>query len=108
MITVRRWYIYLVSAVSLQAVTWAIIYLLRNLLTSGSSPPVEAVAFQIAVIVIGLPIFLVHWLWAQRLAGRDPDERQSAVRRLYLYGMLALFLIPFMVNAFDIVGVVIK
>ena len=56
MFTVRRWYIYIVSAISLQAVAWAIIALLRNLLIFGIDP--LAVAFQMAVVVIGLPFFL--------------------------------------------------
>src|SRR5262245_8351921 len=107
MIVVRRWYIYLFSAVSLQVVTWAIIYLIQNLLTPGFSAPVESIAFQIAVIIIGLPMFLVHWLWAQRLAGRDPNERQSTVRQLYLYVTLAAFLIPFVASAFDLLKTVL-
>jgi len=108
MITVRRWYIFLVSAISLQAVTWAIIALLRNLLTQGFSAPVEATAFQIAVVVIGLPVFLVHWLWAQNLARQTVDERQSVVRRLYLYGMLAGFLGPFAANTYTLVVTLLR
>ncbi len=102
MITIRRWYVFLVCAVSLQSVTWAVIALLRNLLAQRSEAPITAIAFQIAVIIIGLPLFLVHWLWAQRLAGRDPDERESALRRLYLYGTLAGFLGPFVANTFTL------
>lgn len=102
MITIRRWYVFLVCAVSLQSVTWAVIALLRNLLARSGAAPVTAIAFQIAVIIIGLPLFLVHWLWAQRLAGRDSDERESAVRRLYLYGTLAGFLGPFAANTFTL------
>ncbi|MCL4303852.1 MAG: DUF3842 family protein [Anaerolineae bacterium] len=102
MATVRRWYMFLVAAVSLQAVTWAVIALFRNLLTPGYQAPVTATAFQIAVVVVGLPIFLAHWLWAQHLAERDPEERGTALRRLYLYGMLAAFLGPFVANAFDL------
>jgi hypothetical protein len=102
MSTVRRWYIFLVCAVSLQAVTWAVIALLRGLLL-GDSVPSET-AFQIAVIVIGLPLFLGHWLWAQHLAGREVDERESAVRRLYLYGTLAAFLAPFASASFDLIA----
>ncbi|HLB50475.1 MAG TPA: DUF5671 domain-containing protein [Anaerolineales bacterium] len=104
MVTVRRWYVFLVCAVSLQSVTWAVIALLRNLFISGRGAPVTAIAFQIAVIVIGLPVFLVHWLWAQRLAGQDTDERESALRRLYLYGTLAAFLGPIAANTFGLIA----
>ena len=64
MVTVRRWYVFLVCAISLQSVTWAAIALLRNLLMLGRAAPVSAIAFQMAVVVIGLPLYLVHWLWA--------------------------------------------
>ncbi len=108
MISIRRWYVFLVCAVSLQSVTWAVIALLRNLLAQRSEAPITAIAFQIAVIIIGLPLFLVHWLWAQRLAGRDPDERESALRRLYLYGTLAGFLGPFAANTFTLAAQLLR
>ena len=99
MFTVRRWYIYVVSAISLQSVTWAIIALLRNLFIFGIDP--LAVAFQIAVVVIGMPVFLAHWLWGQRLVGKAIEERGASLRRLYLYGSMAAFLGPFTANTFD-------
>lgn len=100
MSNVRNWYIYIVCAITLQAVTWSTINLLRNLFIFGSES--TAAAFQIAVILIGLPVFLVHWLWAQRLAKRDPDERSGILRTLYLYAILAGFLGPIIPNIFDL------
>ncbi|MFQ5854247.1 MAG: DUF5671 domain-containing protein [Anaerolineae bacterium] len=108
MATVRRWYMFLSCAISLQFGTWAVIALLRNLFTLGQQVPVTAIAFQIAVIVVALPIFLVHWLWAQRLARQDADERETAVRRLYLYGMLAAYLGPFVFNALNLVTTLLR
>jgi hypothetical protein len=99
---------YLVSAVGLQAVTWAVIALLRNLLIGGIDPPTSALAFQMAVVLIGLPIFLGHWLWAQRLAGGSVEERGATLRRLYLYGMMAAFLGPFVANTFDLIGTLLR
>jgi hypothetical protein len=104
MATVRRWYIYLVSAVGLHAVTWATITLLRNLLIPQLRPSSTAIAFQIAVIVVGLPIFLAHWLWGQRLAEKAAEERGAPLRRLYLYGMMAAFLGPLLSNAFGLIS----
>ncbi len=103
MVAIRRWYVYLVCAISLQSVTWAVIALLRGLLI-GLERPVTATAFEIAVIIVGLPLFLGHWLWAQRLAATEADvqERASAVRRLYIYGTLAGFLAPALANAFTL------
>jgi len=101
MSNVRRWYLYIVSAISLQAVAWAIIALLRNLFIFGIDP--LAVAFQIAVILIGLPVFLAHWLWGQRLVRKNVEECGASLRRLYLYGSMAGFLGPFTSNAFDFI-----
>jgi hypothetical protein len=94
MFTPRRIYIYVVSAISLNAVAWAIISLLRNLLISKLKPDVTSLAFQTAVILIGLPVFLVHWFWAQRLCRRDEEERGAVLRKIYFYGIQAAFLIP--------------
>jgi len=100
---VRLWYVYLVSAVTLQALTWAAISLLRNLTIPGIDAPVASIAFQISVIVITLPLFLVHWLWAQRSAAGDPEERASLPRLLYLYIMMTAFLAPLINNAYGLV-----
>jgi hypothetical protein len=101
---VRRWYIYLVSAISLQAVAWAVIILLRHLVAGRPYDTVMALAWQLSLVIIGLPIYLVHWLWAQRLSGSDVGERSSLVRRLYLYGMLAGFLAPFATDAYSLLS----
>jgi hypothetical protein len=95
---VRRWYIYLSSAVALHAVTWAVISLLRNLFAGGIRTDLEFLAFQLAVIIIGLPLYLIHWLWAQRLARQDQEERVALLRRIYLYANFAGFYSPLMAN----------
>jgi hypothetical protein len=100
---VRVWYVYLVSAITLQALTWAAINLLRSLIIPGVDAPVAAIAFQISVVVVALPLFLVHRLWAQRSAARDPEERASLARLLYLYIMMTAFLAPLINNAFGFV-----
>jgi hypothetical protein len=100
---VRRWYVYLVSAVTIQSVTWATINLIRNLIIPGVDSPTTAIAFQISVIVITLPLFLVHWIWAQRQAASDLDERASLPRLLYLYVMMAAFLGPLINNAYQFI-----
>lgn len=92
MVTVRRWYIFLVCLVSLQATALSAIVLLQNLLTARATTSTTELAMEIAVTVIGGPVFLAHWLWAQRLAARDPEERAATLRRFYLYLTLAIFL----------------
>jgi hypothetical protein len=108
MVVVRRVYVLLVSAISLQAVVWAIIVLLRNLLLSELNAPPSTIALQTAVIVVGLPIFLVHWLWAQRLAGDDEEERVAALRRFYLVGIMAAFVAPFAANSFSLLQILLR
>lgn len=108
MVVVRRVYVLLVCAISLQSVVWAIIALLRNLLIPELNAPKSAIALQTAVIFVGLPIFLAHWLWAQRLAVQDDEERSSALRRLYLMGTMAAFVGPFAANVFSVLNVLLR
>ena len=101
--TIRRWYILGVSAVSVQCVTWAIIALLRNLLLPDQEAVNQSlIAFQLAVIIIGTPLFFVHWLWAQRLARADEAEQRAATRWVYLYGLLVAFLLPLLIQALQL------
>ncbi len=107
MAAVRRLYIYLISAISLQAVTWALIALLRNLSIPSLNPPTTTIALEIAMIVIGLPIFLVHWLWSNRLVQRDAGELDAGLRRFYLYATLAGFLGPILASAYYSIAAII-
>lgn len=103
MATPRRIYIYLVSAISLQAFAWAIIDIIRGLLISPLNPSPISLAWHIAVILVSLPVFLVHWLWGQRLAKRDREEREANVRTLYLFAMQAAFLAPAIMSTFGLI-----
>ncbi len=103
---VKRWYIYVTTLISLQGVTWAVIALLRNLFISGNDP--LTTALQLAVIIVGLPVFLGHWLWGQRLADREAAERHSVARWLYLYATLTAFLMPLLTNLYDLLGTLLR
>jgi hypothetical protein len=107
MATPRRLYIYLVSAISLQAFAWAIIDILRGLLIAPFNPNPISLAWHIAIILVSLPVFLVHWLWGQRLANRDKEEREASLRALYLYGMQASFLAPIIMSAFGLLTTIL-
>jgi hypothetical protein len=50
---------------------------------------ITGLASALAIIIVGLPIYVFHWLMAQRLAGQDEAERASLIRRLYFYAMMA-------------------
>ena len=104
MATIRRLYIYLICAISLQATAWALVFLLRGLLVSEIGAPDLERAFQMAVILVGLPVYVGHWAWARRLVQGSPDERTAGLRHLYLHGMMAGFLAPLLANAYDLLG----
>ena len=42
-------------------------------------------------MLVGLPVWLLHWRLAQRAAEREEGEREAALRRLYLYAVLLTF-----------------
>jgi hypothetical protein len=91
----RRLYIYIVLAASLGMLLIGLVNLGTTALNQvlGATPPYtnvrDAYAGFGAVTVVGLPVWAIHWWIAQRLANRNPDERASAIRRLYLYLALA-------------------
>lgn len=97
--TVRRLYFYAVTLVSLEVVLWGLIGLARSALTpslvGGSS---TRLAQALALILVGLPVFLVHWLVAQRNAREDMEEHASGVRAFFLYATLLSILVPIVQN----------
>lgn len=101
MSSIRRWYLFSVCAVSLQAVAWAAIVLLRGILHTGLQADFELISVQIAVITIGLPIFLWHWSRARdHLTDQVVDgEVELEPVPLYLYIMLSGFIGPAVTNA---------
>jgi hypothetical protein len=105
--TPRRIYIYLVSAISLQAFAWAIIDLLRSLLISPFNTSSISIAMHIAIIIVSLPVYLIHWLWGQRIVFRDEEERTASIRYLYLFGMQAAFLAPLIASTFSLVNTIL-
>ena len=102
--TVRRVYLYLVSAISLIGISWAVIGLARLIISEGiGQGQIIGLASWLAVIIVGLPIFLFHWLMAQRLAGQNPAERSSVIRRLFLYVIMAAGATPILSNIYRLV-----
>ncbi len=91
--TIRRLYLYGVAFIALQSLMWGIINLLRMLL-GGTPFKSEAASLYIALIIVGLSIYLFHWLLAQRGIKDSPEERAAVPRKLYLYGELVATVIP--------------
>jgi hypothetical protein len=100
---VRRIYIYLVAFVSLEVVAWSVIGLGRSAFNRGTIiGGADQLASALAFILVGLPIFLIHWSLAQRDADKDPEERFSAMRALFLYGAWLALFVPVAQNAIAI------
>ena len=84
--TVRRLYFYAVALISFEVVLWGLVGLIRsivnpNLITDNA----QALATALSLILVGIPFFLVHWLWAQRVSAREEEEKTATVRAVFLY-----------------------
>ena len=92
--SIRRLYFYLVAFISIEVVLWGLVSLLRSIVDRSISGGVDALAQALALILVGMPLFLIHWLWAQRAAARDEEEQNASLRAIFLYGILLATLIP--------------
>ena len=86
----RRLYLYLVSAAALVVLAAGLVLLGGTILLFVFGDPTAdfnrgSLAIFTAMTVVALPVWAVHFGFAQRFALRDPFERASALRRLYLY-----------------------
>jgi hypothetical protein len=86
----RRLYLYLVSAAGLNLLAAGLALLGSNVLVFVFNEPYAQdsrtqLAIYTAMILVALPVWGVHFWFARRFAHRDPAERASALRRLYLY-----------------------
>ena len=96
--SIRRLYFYLVAFISVEAVLWGLIGLLRSIVDRTVSGGADALAQALALILVGVPIFLIHWLWAQRASAREEEEREATLRAVFLYAILLATLIPVVQN----------
>jgi hypothetical protein len=101
--TVRRLYFYAVAFISVEVMLWGLINLARSIVDQTVGGQAEALARALALVVVGMPIFLFHWLWSQRLAARDPEERVAGVRAFFLYAILISTLIPLVQNVLALI-----
>ena len=96
--SIRRLYFYLVSFISVEVVLWGLVGLLRSVVDDTISGGADALAQALALILVGVPIFLIHWLWVQRAARRDEEERTASLRAVFFYAILLATLIPVVQN----------
>ena len=93
--TIRRLYFYAVAFISLEVVLWGLIGLLRSIFVPAViGGNATRLAEALALILVGMPVFGLHWWVAQRDARRDMDEHASGIRAFFLYAVLLSTLIP--------------
>src|SRR5512134_3466158 len=96
--SIRRLYFYLVAFISVEVVLWGLVGLLRSIVDQTVSGGADALAQALALILVGVPIFLIHWLWAQRASARDEEEKTASLRAVFFYAILLATLIPAVQN----------
>jgi hypothetical protein len=101
--SIRRLYFYLVAFISIEVVLWGMVGLLRSMANQTVSGGAEALAQAIALILVGVPIFLIHWLWAKRASARDEEEKTATLRAVFLYAILLGTLIPVVQNTLSFI-----
>jgi uncharacterized membrane protein len=96
--TVRRLYFYLVAFISLEVVLWGLIGLARTMFSAHVVSGVDRLAQALALILVGVPVFGLHWWVAQHSARLDSEEHSSSLRAVFLYAVLLALLIPVVQN----------
>ena len=94
--TVRRLYFYLVSFVALMMTINGLVLLVAGVLealfgaTVISSSNDSMLAWGIALILVGTPLWAFHWRLVIRQAREFPIESRSIIRKVYLYGVMVI------------------
>src|SRR5689334_12859486 len=94
---VRRLYFYAATFIGLQLLAVGARDILAVLLEQLLAPPVPGssassivrLSASAALVLVGLPLWAIHWLVVQRNA-RRPEEQHARLRRLYGYAVLLI------------------
>jgi hypothetical protein len=101
MTAIRRIYLYILAGAGLTmwsaaaaSLAQLVLRVLMQQLPGGQPDSVRGtVSLDGAAVLVGLPVWLLHWYWIQRSAIRDARERASTLRRLYMYVVLAVTMV---------------
>src|SRR5574338_136662 len=94
MSTVRRLYFYALTLISIEVVIWGAVNLLRTIVSRGMVGSGSLLATGLSLVLVGIPIFILHWRAAQKDAAREVEEQASRIRSVFLYTALAATLVP--------------
>ena len=92
--TIRRLYFYLVAFISMEIVLWGLIGVARTIFSQRIGFSADNLAYALAQIVVGVPVFGIHWWWAQRNAKADAAEHSAGLRAFFLYAALFALFVP--------------
>lgn len=114
---IRRIYVFVLAGAGLAALASGVADVLRVLLEVAVRTPAasanterflrEGISVWGAAALVGLPIWALHWAWAQRSTRSGAWEPGLALRRLYLYLVLAFALIALTFNAVDLLDTLV-
>src|SRR5512147_2956498 len=97
--TVRRLYFYLVTFIALEMVIWGTISLAQTLLEEPAGGAANVLSSGLALVLVGVPVFLLHGAVVQRDAARDPEERANRLRAIFFYAVRLATQVPLLINA---------
>lgn len=97
--TIRRLYFYTVAFISLETVLWGAIGLLRSFISGENiGGDVICLAQALSLLLVGVPVFVLHWWFAQRSVVKNLEERSNAIRAVFLYATLLATMLPITQN----------
>lgn len=94
MTTVRRLYFYGLVIISIEVVIWGIVGLLRTVVSGEMIGAGSLLASGLSLVLVGVPIFWLHWRTVQRDAAHDPSERACRTRAVFFYAILFALIGP--------------
>ena len=88
--TPRRFYFYSISFIALMLLVSGVLTVLMSLLDDLFGEPVirgatTRVAIGLALTIVGMPLWGIHWRFVQNGVAAHPSEQRSILRKLYLY-----------------------
>jgi len=101
---IRRVYTYLIALISLEIVIWGVINLVRTIFRAGFSVPgADMLSMSLALVLVGVPVFLGHWLWIKKNEN-SYEEKSSYVRGVFYYSAFLILFIPIVQNLLALIN----
>lgn len=106
--TLRRLYFYIVSFVALMMAAFGVATIAQFALEEAFGQAVlvtsnRRLAIGLALLIVGLPLWAVHWAFVRRYVRELPVERRSIIRKVYIYLVLGVAIGFFVSEAIEIV-----